>query len=150
MLTNASKYAIRAVLHLTRKMDESSRLSGKEISSDLDIPDAFIAKILQKLVKANIISSNKGPKGGFYMSEDNLDNNINDIIWAIEDKDIFDGCFMGLPVCSDENPCPVHHIIAPFKDQLFEKFNDLTIKDFVKEINDNGTYLTIKGIDLNL
>lgn len=144
MLTNASKYAIRAVLHLTKKMDETAKMSGKEIGKDLDIPEAFIAKILQKLVKANIISSNKGPKGGFFMSEDNLKNNINDVIWAVEGRDIFDGCFMGLPVCSDENPCPVHHIVAPFKDELYKKFNDLTIKDFSAEIKDNGTYLTIK------
>ncbi len=150
MLTNASKYAIRAVLHLTKKMDEIKKVNGKEIGKDLDIPEAFIAKILQKLAKANIISSHKGPKGGFFMSEENLNNNINDIIWAVEGKDIFDGCFMGLPVCSDENPCPVHHIVAPFKEQLFEKFNNLTIKDFAKEIKDNGTHLTIKGININI
>ncbi len=150
MLTNASKYAIRAVLHLTKKMDESTKMSGKEIGSDLDIPEAFIAKIFQKLVKANIISSHKGPKGGFYMSEDNLNKNINDIIWAVEGRDIFDGCFMGLPVCSDENPCPVHHIVAPFKEKMYEKFNNLTIKDFAEEIKDNGTHLTIKGINVKI
>jgi len=147
MLTNASKYAIRAVLHLTKKMENTNKLSGKEIGKDLDIPEAFIAKILQKLVKANIISSHKGPNGGFYMSEKNLNNKINDIIWAVEGRDIFEGCFLGLPVCSDENPCPIHHIVAPFKDQLYEKFNHLTIKEFTNEIKINGTHLTIK--DLN-
>jgi len=150
MLTNASKYAIRAVLYLTKKMDDTAKMSGKEIGNDLDIPEAFIAKILQKLVKAKIISSHKGPKGGFYMSEENLSKNINNIIWAVEGKDIFEGCFMGLPVCSDENPCPVHHIVAPFKDALYKKFNNLTIKDFADEIKDNGTHLTVKGIGMNI
>lgn len=148
MLTNASKYAIRAVLYLTEKVDSNEKLSGKEISNNLDIPDAFIAKLLQKLAKAKIVSSSKGPKGGFYMNEDNLKKHIQDVIFAIDNKDIFEGCFMGLPVCSDENPCPIHHIVAPFKENLQEKFNNLSILDFAKEVKENGTLLTLKDIDL--
>jgi len=150
MLTNASKYAIRAVLFLSEKKDSGEKISGKDISKGLDIPDAFIAKLLQKLAKAGIVSSAKGPKGGFYMSSNNLKKHINDIIIAIDKKDIFEGCFMGLPVCSDENPCPIHHIVAPFKEQLQDKFQKLTIHDFAKEVKANGTHLTLKDIDLNI
>lgn len=149
MLTNASKYAIRAVLYLSEKVESNEKLSGKDISNNLDIPDAFIAKLLQKLAKAKIVSSSKGPKGGFFMNEENLNKRIQDVILAIDNKDIFEGCFMGLPVCSDENPCPIHHIVAPFKENLQEKFNDLTILDFTKEVKENGTLLTLKDIDLN-
>lgn len=150
MLTNASKYAIRAVLYLSEKKESGDKISSKEISEGLEIPDAFIAKLLQKLAKAKIVSSSKGPKGGFYMSEENLSLHINDIIFAIDNKDIFEGCFMGLPVCSDDNPCPIHHIVAPFKEQLQDKFQNLTILDFAKEVKDNGTHLTLKDIDLKI
>ena len=150
MLTNASKYAIRAVLYLTENMDSKNLMSGKEIASGLDIPEAFIAKLLQKLVKSNIISSHKGPKGGFTMKEENLNKNITDVIFAIEKKDVFEGCFMGLPICGDEKPCPVHHLVSPFKDSLSEKFDKLTIKDFSEEIKDNGTHLVIKDLDIEL
>jgi len=150
MLTNASKYAIRAVLFLSEKIENRVKMSGKEIAERLDIPEAFIAKLLQKLVKFNIVSSTKGPKGGFYMSDDNLNKHINDIILAIDNKDIFEGCFMGLPVCSDDNPCPIHHIVAPFKENLQQKFNDLNILDFAKEVKSNGTHLTLKDIKLDL
>jgi len=150
MLTNAAKYAIRAVLYLTEKVDTKEKLSGKDISKNLDIPDAFIAKLLQKLAKAKIISSSKGPKGGFYMNDKNLKKHIDDIILAIDNKDIFEGCFMGLPVCSDKNPCPIHHIVAPFKEQLQDKFQKLTILDFAKEVKANGTHLTLKDINLDI
>ena len=150
MLTNASKYAIRAVLYLTESRENEKKLSGKEIAISLDIPEAFIAKLLQKLAKAGIITSHKGPKGGFLMNNENLKKNINDVILAIDNRDIFEGCFMGLPVCGDDNPCPVHHIVSPFKDELFKKFNNLTIEDFSKEIVNDGTRLTLKGIYLKL
>ncbi len=150
MLTNAAKYAIRAVLYLTEKVETKEKLSGKDISKNLDIPDAFIAKLLQKLAKAKIVSSSKGPKGGFYMNDKNLSKHITDVIFAIDNKDIFEGCFMGLPVCSDENPCPIHHIVAPFKEQLEDKFKKLTILDFAKEIRANGTHLTLKDINMDI
>ena len=144
MLTNASKYAIRAVLYLTKHANTQKKLSSSDIAKGLDLSESFIAKLLQTLAKKKIISSLKGPKGGFFMSKDNLKNNINDVIWAIEERNIFDGCFLGLPRCSDENPCPIHHIVAPFKDELFKKFNDITILEFSDEIQINGTFLTIK------
>ena len=146
MLTNASKYAIRAVLYLTEHASTKKKLSSSDIANGLDISESFIAKLLQTLAKKNVISSHKGPKGGFYMSKNNLQNNINDIIWAIEERDIFEGCFLGLPRCSDENPCPIHHIVAPFKEELYKKFNDISILEFSKEIQKNGTFLTIKNI----
>jgi len=150
MLSNASKYAIRSVLFLAENSSKKIKYGAKEIASELEIPLSFIAKILQKLAKSGVISSTKGPKGGFYMSPENLANNINSILEVIENEDIFEGCFLGLPRCSDENPCPIHHIVAPFKDALFEKFNKQTIADFAKEIKENGSYLSLKGIDYKI
>jgi len=148
MLSNASKYAIRSVLFLAEKSSTQKRYGAKEIASELEIPLAFIAKILQKLAKANLISSNKGPGGGFYTTPDNLKKNICNVLNIVEGENIFDGCFLGLPSCSDEKPCPIHHIVAPFKDALLEKFKNQSIADFATEIKQNGSFLSLKGIDL--
>ena len=148
MLSNASKYAIRAVLFLAENSSEKCKFGAKDIAMELEIPLSFIAKILQKLAKEQVISSTKGPGGGFYTSKKNLKNNICAILNVIENEDIFEGCFLGLPRCSDENPCPIHHIVAPFKDALLKKFENQTIEDFAKEIKQNGSFLSLKGIDL--
>ena len=42
----------------------------KQISSDLDLPTPFLAKILQQLAKQKILSSSKGPHGGFSLLKD--------------------------------------------------------------------------------
>jgi len=148
MLSNASKYAIRAVLYLAENTSVDNKYGAKHISEQLEIPLSFIAKLLQQLAKANVITSNKGPNGGFFMTEKNLENNINSILNVIENEDVFEGCFLGLPRCSDENPCPVHHIVAPFKEALWNKFENQTIADFSKEIKQNGSYLSLKGIEI--
>ncbi len=150
MLSNASKYAIRSVLYLAENSSVKKKFGAKHIAEELEIPQPFIAKLLQQLAKAKVISSTKGPNGGFYMTDKNLQNNICSILNEIETEDIFEGCFLGLPQCSDENPCPIHHIVAPFKDALMDKFEHQTIKEFSLEVKENGAYLTLKGVKKNI
>ena len=146
MLSNASKYAIRAVLFLAENSSDTTKFGAKKIAEDLEIPLHFIAKLLQQLAKAKVISSSKGPKGGFFTSEKNIKNNVCSILNEIESGDVFEPCFMGLPECGDDNPCPVHHIVAPFKDAILEKFKDQSIAEFAIEIKEGGTLLSLKGI----
>jgi Rrf2 family protein len=149
MLSNASKYAIRSVLFLTENSSIQKKYGAKQIAEELEIPLAFIAKLLQQLAKAKIITSVKGPKGGFYMDKENTQKNVCAILNEIENEDIFEGCFLGLAKCSDENPCPVHHIVAPFKEALLHKFRTQNIKDFANEVKENGAYLSLKGIEFS-
>ncbi len=146
MLSNASKYAIRAVLFLAENSSSKNKFGSKQISAALDVPQHFIAKILQKLVKSGIISSGKGPGGGFYTTPENLKKNVLDILKVIEKGDIFDECFLGLPVCGDENPCPVHDIVSKFKDALLVKFGNQDIKSFSDEVKREGTLITLKNV----
>jgi Rrf2 family protein len=146
MLTNASKYAIRAVLYLAENSSVEKKFGAKQIASELEIPLHFIAKLLQQLSKAAVISSQKGPQGGFYTTKKDLSNNVCAILEVIESDDIFEGCFLGLSECDDKNPCPVHHIVSPFKKSILEKFEHKSIADFALEIKDNGSYLSLKGI----
>ena len=146
MLSNASKYAIRAVLFLADKSDRKKKYSALEISEALEIPNHFIAKLLQQLVKSNIISSTKGPSGGFYVTPKNLESKVCDILKVTEIKNVFEGCFLGLPKCSDENPCPVHNFVADFRNKILSKFEKQTISEFSDEIIEKGTYLSLKGL----
>lgn len=147
MLSNASQYAIRAVLFLAEKSNVKQKFSATEIAESLDISVYFIAKLLQQLAKKNIISSSKGPTGGFYLTEQNLKLKVCDILDVIEIKNVFEGCFLGLPQCGDEHPCPVHHIVSEFKQGILEKFNNQTIAEMTEEVKEKGTYLSHKGIN---
>ncbi len=146
MLSNASKYAIRSVLFLAENSSNTNKFGAKTIANELEIPLHFIAKLLQQLAKAKVISSTKGPHGGFYTTTLNLRNNVCAILDKIESGNVFEPCFMGLPQCGDDNPCPVHHIVAPFKEEILKKFKHQTIGDFAIEIKEGGTFLSLRGI----
>ena len=146
MLSNASKYAIRAVLFLAEKSNEKNKYGAIEISETLEIPNHFIAKLLQQLAKNKIISSSKGPNGGFYLNSKNLKLKVCDILDVIEMKNVFEGCFLGLTTCGDENPCPVHYIVSEFKVNILKKFKNQSIIELSNEIKETGTFITLKGI----
>ena len=139
MLSKASKYAITAVLYLTNSASKEKKIGSKLIAKVLDIPAPFLAKTMQELTKKDIISSVKGPNGGFYLSDNNKTKTIFDIITCIDNVDKFDQCYLGQAECNEENPCVVHHLYAPFKSKLIKKLKTKTILEMADEyaVNNN-------------
>ena len=147
MLSNACQYAIRSMLYLAMLSDESKIIGVKKIAEELEAPQPFLAKLLQQLVKSKLVSSIKGPNGGFYLNEKNKNKSLWDIIKCIDGTEKFDHCFLGLADCGEENPCPVHFIVAPFKEKLLKDFRDKTISQITKEIIKKGRVISLKNFD---
>lgn len=144
MLSNACKYAIRSVLYLSVNFDDNTKIGVKKIAEELKVPQPFLSKLLQQLTKNDLVSSSKGPAGGFYLSEKNLNNTVWDIIKCIDGTTKFDNCFMGLSSCNDLNPCPVHFTVAPFKQKLMIDFKDKSIQQFSEDIKIKGQHIFLK------
>ncbi|MCJ7757968.1 MAG: Rrf2 family transcriptional regulator [Gillisia sp.] len=143
MLSHSSKYAINAVLYLAVHTDETKKISAKEIADAINIPSPFLSKLLQILSRKKVISSTKGPGGGFYMTGKNLNINLIEIVKHIDGLDNFEDCVLGLKKCSSEKPCPVHYSIQPLKKQLFEELNENSIACFAKKVKTGETFLFI-------
>lgn len=141
MLSKSSKYAIRAVLYLSLHSNEQKKYSPKEVADAIDIPAPFLAKTLQLLTKSNLISSIRGRNGGFYLTKKDGLNNLMSIIESIEGLHKFKECLLGLSVCSDENPCPIHHKVSPFKEQLIDELTHKTIDDLATEVSEGKTHI---------
>ena len=132
MLSNQSKYAIRGVLYLAMHANKQNKLGSALVSREANIPAPFLAKIFQKLSREKLIISVKGPSGGFYLSEQELDNSLLDVIECIDGLEAFNTCFLGLPNCCDKNPCSIHHIAAHWRDQLIAELKVKTIGEMAE------------------
>lgn len=139
MLSQASKYGIRAALYLSKNATKEERLGIKKIAEELEIHAPFLAKTLQILKKNEIITSVKGPKGGFYLSKSNKKKTLFDIINCIDDVSKFTQCFLGQIECSDKNPCVIHHLYSPFKEKLLIELKTKTIVEMANELDTNST-----------
>lgn len=132
MLSNQSKYAIRGVLYLAIHANKKNKLGSAAVSEETNIPAPFLAKIFQKLSREQLIISTKGPGGGFYLSEQELGKSLLDVIECIDGLEAFNSCFIGLPNCSDKNPCSIHHIAAHWRDQLIAELKLKTIGEMAE------------------
>jgi Rrf2 family protein len=103
-----------------------------DLSLALEMPKHFLAKILQQLAKAEIISSLKGPGGGFYMSERNRIMKLYDVISCIDGPQSMEGCILGLPVCSTANPCALHFQALAYREGLYYQLNRMTIEEVAR------------------
>jgi len=138
MLSKSSKYAIRAILYLANHTNKTKKIGSKEVARRLNIPAPFLAKTLQELTKKEILSSVKGPHGGFFLTKENHQKSLLDIIECIDGIQKFNECFLGQHECNDVSPCVVHHIYLPFKNKLIDKLKTKSILEMAKEYAKNN------------
>lgn len=119
MFSKACEYGIRAAIFIAKNSYEGRRVSPKEISKEIDSPQAFTAKILQNLVKYNVIKSVQGAYGGFEIDKDQIDKiKLSQIVEAIDGDKIYSGCGLGLNECSEKRPCPLHDKFKSVRNDL--------------------------------
>ena len=142
MFSRACEYALRAVLYISIKSVNGSRLSIPEIAKEVDAPLAFTGKILQTLVREGIISSIKGPNGGFFIDPKSKPVPLSAIVKAIDGSDdVLLSCALGLKECSDKFPCPIHDEVKPYKERLRKVMRETTVQDLVTDLSKGRTFL---------
>ncbi|MBK9794175.1 MAG: Rrf2 family transcriptional regulator [Sphingobacteriales bacterium] len=136
IFSKSCEYALRAVLYTYMKSDSNANLGVKEIAKEIGSPVPFTAKILQQLTKKKIISSVKGPNGGFYIDPSSKPVSIYQVVEAIDGTDFFERCVIGLKRCSEANPCPLHVHFVGHRNEIKELFKKKTIYDLI--VNHEG------------
>lgn len=141
MISKKTKYSIRVILYLSIHAEQSNPMSGIAVAKALQTPLAFTMKILQGLVKLNLISSFKGPGGGFYLSEKNRSQTLLKVLEQLNDMSFFDECALGLSTCNSKKPCPIHEMVKKSRIILYELFYSKRIQDITQEIINEHSYL---------
>ena len=141
MLSLTCKTAIKAVIYLTSKFEDGEKAGIKEIAEFIDASEHSVGKILQTLVRENVINSAKGPTGGFYVNARQKNQPILSVIKAIDGKEVFKKCGLGLSKCSATHPCPIHNDYMAVRN-LFEKLcRDKKMSDLCDPVNSGLAYL---------
>jgi Rrf2 family protein len=141
MLSSTCKTAIKAVIYLASKFESGENAGIKEIAEFIDASEHTIGKLLQTLVKQGVVNSVKGPSGGFYISKEQKKQPIINIVEAIDGKQLFKECGLGLSKCSASRPCPIHHDYKEARDKVEKLFSTRKIADLCEPVNDGLAYL---------
>ena len=78
-----------------------------------------------------MLTSSKGPGGGFSLARDPSTITLFDIYRAIDGTTYLEGCAVGLARCSDEMPCPLHERWKPVRERIRNYLQSTTLADMV-------------------
>lgn len=142
MLSNSCRYGIRAVIYLAGKDPKKGNVGIKQISGDLGLPTPFLAKILQQLARHRLLSSTKGPNGGFVLLKKPGTITLLDIVKIIDGEGIFKNCIINPGTCKgvkkSRKSCPVHEEYSIVREDLVNLFRSKTIAELVENPEDSG------------
>ncbi len=134
MFSKSCEYGIRAVIIICENSKQGLVINVKEICSETNVPEQYLAKILQKLSRKKVISSIKGPKGGFFLDKQQQKLKLIDLVQAIDGDELFVGCGLGLQECSEITPCPLHKYIKTIRHDLKYMLQITTIGKLAKDV----------------
>lgn len=142
MFSKACEYGIRATIYIAEQSLLDRKVSLKEVAESIESPIAYTSKILQKLSRNKIITSEKGPSGGFSIEKKELDNlKLGTIVFTIDGDNIYNGCGLGLKKCNEKMPCSVHNQFKIIRGELKKMLETTTIKSLAMDFEKGLTYL---------
>lgn len=123
-------YALRGILYVALK-SEYRPVQLDEIANELGAPRHFMGKIMKRVVQKKILSSLKGPTGGFMLNESTLLRPLVDVYQVTDHPEDLDKCVLGRGPCDHDNPCRLHDLVAPMKPPIQQILFDTTIGDLL-------------------
>ena len=117
IITRATEYAIRALVYLA-KQPPGEIVLKKDICTSQDITPAFLTKILQPLIKAGIVGSQRGVGGGFYLRKNPEEVTLLDVVRAEEGPLHLNQCLAKERLCERDVFCPVHGAWREVRDEM--------------------------------
>jgi Rrf2 family protein len=141
IITRATEYSIRAVLHMAAK-HPLPVVSKQEICDSEGVTPAFLTKILQPLIRGGIVRSKRGAAGGFALARDPEKLTLLDVMKATEEPMTLNVCLLGetsSETCDRRPTCPIHDLWSEARDRMEDIFSRRSVADLARERTDRRT-----------
>ena len=126
-LSKTIEYALMSINHINQ-CDQGSPVSVKKISKKHNIPFELLAKILQKLSKANILKAIQGPKGGYKLNDKYKNLTLIQLIEILEGPFGITDCLTDHN-CEQIAKCNIINPIEKINSQVYQVFNQIKINE---------------------
>lgn len=129
MFSQTVEYALRAMLCLASQ--NGTALTSERIAQQTQVPASYLSKVLRDLVRAQLVSSFRGPNGGFVLAHAAAQITVLQVVNAVDPIRRIARCPMNNPEHHDL--CPLHrslddalaHIEGVFGSTTLEKVRSL-------------------------
>jgi Rrf2 family protein len=126
------EYGIRALTRLAANVPSGQYLLLRDILEGTTLPQHFVGKIFQTLVREELLVSAKGRGGGFALRRPGEEIVLRDIVEAIDGPARQKRCFLGFEQCLSSADCPHHGGCTSLRSQLDDLLDGTSLADLVK------------------
>ncbi len=132
-MTTKGRYALRAALALAKRSEGNKPVSIKTISGTEEISPEFLEQIFFKLRKAGLISSVRGPGGGFFFSRPLSEISLKDLVDASGEGVEISPCACGLPsACEHVKECTAGAIWRELASHIDVFLTSMSLEEIVR------------------
>jgi Rrf2 family protein len=131
-LSKKADYALMAVRHLALP-DGPSSTSAREIAEQYDIPLELMAKVLQRLVRAGLLVSTQGTRGGYTLSRLPAAISVADVIQAIDGPFMVTACSADDHDCDQYSKCSIRDPLWQIRERIAATLDTVTIAEMAAE-----------------
>lgn len=126
----SARYALSALLALARA---DGPLSAPTLASRIDVPRAFLSKVMAQLVAAELLSATRGRGGGFRLAVDPAEIPLQRVVAAVQENTTGPKvCAMRDQLCDEHDPCALHDLWSVASAPLKELLSEVTIADLAR------------------
>jgi Rrf2 family protein len=135
MLSQTAEYALRAALYLARQPN-GRPVTAEVIARALGAPANYLAKTLNAMARAGILTGLRGPTGGFRLVRDPAVLTVAEIAGTFDEPVARPMCLLGGRPCSSAHPCEAHVRWTAVTDAMREPLNTTTVADLLSDVSD--------------
>ena len=139
-ITRAVDYGLRAVLYLAEQWPEGTVLVT-EMASFMDVPYQFLHKVMPRLVRAKIVHSKRGVRGGYQLARPPREVTVLDVVEAIDGPIFLNRCLAQGSDCSRSGACALQEVWKRARSFLREHLGSYTLQDILekqREMDEEG------------
>ncbi|WP_191600929.1 Fe-S cluster assembly transcriptional regulator IscR [Marinomonas algicola] len=128
-LTTKGRYAVTAMLDLALHTN-SGPVSLSDISQRQGISLSYLEQLFAKLRKQSLVTSVRGPGGGYQLSRPNQEIFVAQIVDAVNESVDATGC-KGRSDCQSGATCLTHHLWCDLSDQIHDFLSQISLEQLV-------------------
>jgi Rrf2 family protein len=131
-LSKKADYALIAMKHLAQKREVTST-SAREIAEQYDIPIELMAKVLQRLVRTGLLTSQQGTRGGYALSRPSANISVADVIQAIDGPFTVTACSTENNDCEQFGKCSIRDPLWRIKERIVTALGTVSLAEMAAE-----------------
>jgi Rrf2 family protein len=132
-LSKKADYALMALKHLALRQDAGASSSAREIAESYDIPLELLAKVLQKLVRARLLVSVQGTRGGYRLGRTPRSIPIAEVLQSVDGPVRMTACSPNDHRCDQYSKCSIRDPLWKIHDRILDALTTVTLADLVTD-----------------